>query len=63
MRSIKPIAFLLALTGLAACAESVPSVTANPTTAQQVRDVLDPARGPTEARGRAVDRAANPSRP
>ena len=58
-----PIALLLALFGLAACAESVPSVTPNPTTAQKVRDALDPARGPTEATGRAIDRATNPTRP
>ncbi len=63
IRSVKPIAFLLALTELAVCAENVPSVTPNPTTAQKVRNALDPARGPTEAQGRAVDQAANPTRP
>lgn len=66
MNPIKPAVFLLALTGLAACADpstSVPSATRNPTTAQQTRDTLDPPRGPAEAAGRARDRAANPERP
>lgn len=66
MKPIKPAVVLLALTGLAACADpgtSVPSATRNPTTAQQTRDTLDPPRGPAEAAGRARDRAANPDRP
>ena len=57
---------LTALAGLGACADagtSVPSRTSNPTTAQQTRDSLDPARGPAEAAGRAADRANNPNRP
>ena len=61
-----PALALFALAGLAACADtntSVPSRTVNPTTAQQTRDALDPARGPAEAAGRAADRARNPSRP
>jgi hypothetical protein len=56
----------LILFGLGACADtntSVPSRTANPTAAQQTRDRLDPARGPAEAQGRAIDRARNPERP
>lgn len=54
------------LLGLGACGDastSVPSRTANPTAAQQTRDRLDPARGPAEAQGRAIDRARNPERP
>ena len=54
------------LLGFGACADSgtsVPSRTANPTPAQQTRDRLDPARGPAEAQGRALDRARNPERP
>lgn len=54
------------LTSLAACSNpntSVPTATPNRTTGQQVRDTLDPARGPGEAAGRAMDRATNPSRP
>ena len=42
---------------------SVPSQTANPTPAQRTRDTLDPARGPAEAAGRAMDRGMNPNRP
>jgi hypothetical protein len=56
----------LILFGLIACADrgtSVPSRTASPTAAQQTRDRLDPARGPAEAQGRAIDRARNPERP
>ena len=56
----------LVLFGLGACADrgtSVPSRTSNPTAAQQTRDRLDPARGPAEAQGRAIDRARNPERP
>lgn len=56
----------LVLLGFAACADSgtsVPSRTANPTPAQQTRDRLDPARGPAEAQGRAIDRAQNRERP
>ncbi len=56
----------LVLFGLGACADtstSVPSRTSNPTAAQQTRDRLDPARGPAEAQGRAMDRARNPERP
>jgi len=56
----------LVLFGLSACADSgtsVPSRTANPTAAQRTRDALDPARGPAEAQGRAVDRARNTERP
>jgi hypothetical protein len=56
----------LILFGLGACADtntSVPSRTANPTAAQQTRDRLDPARGPAEAQGRAIDHARNPERP
>ena len=56
----------LVLFGFGACADpgtSVPSRTANPTAAQQTRDRLDPARGPAEAQGRAIDRARNPERP
>jgi hypothetical protein len=52
--------------GVVACADSntsVPSRTANPTSAQQTRDRLDPARGPAEAQGRAIDRAQNRERP
>ena len=52
--------------GATACADrntSVPSRTSSPTTAQQTRDYLDPARGPAEAAGRAADRAGNPNRP
>lgn len=59
-------AAVAALTGMAACADrttSVPSRTSNPTTAQQTRDAMDPARGPAEAAGRAMDRASNPNRP
>lgn len=55
-----------ALLGFGACADSstsVPSRTANPTPAQQTRDRLDPARGPAEAQGRAMDRARNSERP
>ena len=66
MKLAAPALALFALAGLAACADpgtSVPSQTSSPTTAQQTRDALDPARGPAEARGRAVDRAQNPSRP
>ena len=60
------IIMLIALMTVAACADSttsVPSRTPNPTTAQQTRDRLDPARGPAEAAGRAMDRAGNPNRP
>ncbi len=32
-------------------------------TPEQVRDSLDPARGPAEAAGRAMDRSNNPARP
>ena len=56
----------LVLFGFGACADtntSVPSRTANPTAAQRSRDTLDPARGPAEAQGRAMDRARNPERP
>ena len=56
----------LALFALGACADpgtSVPSRTASPTAAQRTRDTLDPARGPAEAQGRAVDRAQNRERP
>lgn len=56
----------LVLFGFGACADrgtSVPSRTANPTPAQQTRDRLDPARGPAEAHGRALDRARNTERP
>ncbi len=56
----------LVLFGLGACADagtSVPSRTSNPTAAQQTRDRLDPARGPAEAQGRAIDRAQNRERP
>ena len=66
MKFAIPALALLTLAGLAACADTntgVPSRTANPTTAQQTRDVLDPARGPAEAQGRAIDRARNSSRP
>jgi len=51
---------------LAACSDpntSVPTATQNRSTGQQVRDSLDPARGPAEAAGRAADRANNPTRP
>ncbi|WP_338664659.1 hypothetical protein VQH23_05690 [Pararoseomonas sp. SCSIO 73927] len=54
------------MTSLVACSNpdtSVPSATPNRTTGQQTRDALDPARGPAEAAGRAIDRANNPSRP
>jgi hypothetical protein len=54
---------LMAVTGCADSKTSVPSRTPNPTTAQQTRDQLDPARGPAEAAGRAMDRAGNPNRP
>jgi len=56
----------LVVFGLVACADtntSVPSRASNPTAAQQTRDRLDPARGPAEAQGRAIDRARNPERP
>lgn len=49
-----------------ACADpgtSVPSRTSAPTPAQRTRDTLDPARGPAEAAGRAMDRGTNPNRP
>jgi len=60
------IAGAVLMTSLAACSDpntSVPSATPNRTAGQQTRDALDPARGPAEAAGRAMDRANNPSRP
>ncbi len=57
---------LVLIAGVAGCADpntGTRSQTSNPTTAQQTRDTLDPARGPNEAAGRAADRAANPNRP
>lgn len=56
----------IVLLGFGACADSGTSVssrTSNLTPAQQTRDRLDPARGPAEAQGRAIDRARNPERP
>ena len=56
-----PLLFLIV-----ACSDpktSVPPQTASPTPAQRTWDTLDPARGPAEAAGRAMDRGMNPNRP
>jgi hypothetical protein len=58
--------FLALLVLASACSDpstSVPSRTTNSTPAQRTSDTLDPARGPAEAAGRAVDRSTNPNRP